>query len=54
MGNICSTRDESDLREKNKQSTVNNGDKSNLTEGSQKNVFKENPKGKKMLADVYM
>lgn len=46
MGNICSTRDESDLREKDKQSTFNNGDTSTSTVVSQKNVFKANPKGK--------
>ncbi len=49
MGNICSTRDERDLREKKKQSTMNNGDTSDSsTVGPQKNVFKENPKGKKI------
>ena len=49
MGNICSTRDESDLREKDKQSTVNSQMDNNSTMVSQKNVFKANPKGIKYI-----
>lgn len=48
MGNICSTRDESDLREKDKQSSTMVSQTSDNTSSmvSQKNVFKANPKGK--------
>jgi hypothetical protein len=45
MGNICSTRDEKDLREQAKEKGAQNGD-NNSAAISQKNVFKTNPKGK--------
>lgn len=47
MGNICSTRDESDLREKDKQSStmVSQTTENTSSMVPQKNVFKANPKG---------
>lgn len=43
MGNICSTRDENDLREK---ENKNYQSDTSTTAVKQKNVFKANPKGK--------
>ena len=45
MGNICSTRDESDLREKDKSGSNAYSEVSMAATKSSKNVFKANPKG---------
>jgi hypothetical protein len=47
MGNICSTSDESDLRDNDKNGNTSQSDTSSTATKSQKqkNVFKANPKG---------
>ena len=56
MGNICSTRDEGDLRQQQQaQAAANGGNQPSPGGGkNQKNVFKTNPKGKPSVCFTLM